>query len=290
MKKTYLLMATAIFCWSTVATITKILLGNLNSFQVLCISSFFAFLFLATFNVVTGRIKKMKSYSAKDYIISVAVTIPSTFFYYVFYYLGTDLMPASQAFIVNYLWPIMSVLFACIILKEKLTLRIIGAILISFVGVLISILDSLGTMDSSMLLGGFFCLMGAMSYGIFTALTKKYDYDKWLIMMLGFLSSFVLTFIINAFSHRLFVPAPLEVVGFAWNGIFTMAIASVCWTSALQRGNTAKISNFAYITPFLSLVWTALFLHEKITVYSIAGLIVIVAGILIQATNKKEVK
>ncbi len=232
----------------------------------------------------------MKKYTLKDYLLSVVITLPSTVFYYVFYYLGTNLMPASQAFIVNYLWPIMSVLFACIILREKLTVRIISAILISFLGVLISMMNSFGKTETSMLLGGFFCLLGAMSYGIFTSLNKKYNYDKWLIMMVGFFSSFVLTFIINAFEHKLFIPSFTEMMGFAWDGIFTKALASVCWTMALQKGNTAKISNFAYITPFLSLVWTSVFLHEKITLYSIAGLIVIVAGILIQTTNKRTEK
>ena len=50
--------------------------------------------------------------------------------YYVFYYTGTSNMPASQAFIVNYLWPIMSVVFACIILKEKMTVPKIFALFV----------------------------------------------------------------------------------------------------------------------------------------------------------------
>lgn len=53
----------------------------------------------------------------------VTIGIPGTIFYYMFYYAGTDILPASQAFIINYLWPIMSVIFACIILREKLTAK-----------------------------------------------------------------------------------------------------------------------------------------------------------------------
>ena len=59
------------------------------------------------------------------------------FLYYSFYYIGMGRMLASQAFIINYLWPIMSILFAAILLKEKLTFRKGIAISLSFVGVMI---------------------------------------------------------------------------------------------------------------------------------------------------------
>lgn len=67
-----------------------------------------------------------------------------------------------------------------------------------------------------------------------------------------------------------------------------MATASTSWLFALACGKTAKVSNLAYITPFLSLVWTALVLKESISVYSVVGLIVIVLGIFIQLKDKEE--
>jgi len=66
------------------------------------------------------------------------------------------------------------------------------------------------------------------------------------------------------------------------------AIPFTTWALALEKGDTAKISNLAYITPFLSLVWTSLILKEKLNPYSILGLVIIVLGILIQI--KKEPK
>ena len=56
----------------------------------------------------------------------------------------------------------------------------------------------------------------------------------------------------------------------------------------LETGKTEKVSNLAYITPFLSLIWTALILKESFNIYSILGLIVIVLGIFIQMKDKKE--
>ena len=67
----------------------------------------------------------------------------------------------------------------------------------------------------------------------------------------------------------------------AWNGVAVCATAYAVWALALD-GDTAKISNLAYITPFLSLVWTYFLLGEPISLTCLLGLGVIVAGIFVQ--------
>ena len=293
MKKSYIFAGISILFWSTVATVTKLLLNSgHNSFQVLWISVLFAGLFLLGANMVTGKIKKLKKYTVKDFVISILIGLPGTFFYYVFYYGGAAILPASQAFIVNYMWPIMSVVFACIILREKMTLKKGIAIVVSFLGVGIVTGKELLAFSFDALTGVALCLLGAVSYGVFTALNKKYHYDKMLSMMLNYFVSFVITTVINAVTGGLFIPSLAELAGFAWNGIFTMAIACTAWVIALDNGNTAKISNLAYITPFLSLVWTWLVLGDQgiKDPYSLIGLTVIVLGIFIQLISFKKHK
>ena len=288
MKKPYFLAAVSIFFWSTVATVTKLLLGSMDSLQVLCISALFAGLFWLVINIVTGNIKKLKAYQAKDFLKTLLIGLPGTFFYYLLFYTGTDLMLASQAFIINYLWPIMSVVFACIILKEKMTLRKGIAIGMSFLGVIIVTGGDLAHFGGTTLLGAGCCVAAAVSYGLFTALNQKSGYDKRISMMIFYFVTFVLTLVINLATGNMPVLTGVQVLGMAYNGIFTMAIASTAWAIALESGKTAKISNLAYITPFLSLVWTAIFLKEQISIFSVAGLAVIVLGIFIQLKDKKE--
>ena len=271
------------------ATVAKLLLnGSINNFQLLWASSFFAFLFLFFVNLFSGKLKLLRTYRAKDLLLSAAIGLPGTFFYYVFYYFGTSQMPASQAFIINYLWPIMCVAFAGIILKEKLAFRSILAIAISFSGIIVIMLGEIKTQSPGFLAGAVSCILGAVSYGIFTALNRKYVYDKSLSMMENYLVTFLLTTLINAASNRLFFPTLLQCIGLSWNGIFTMAIANTIWILALERGSTGKISNLAYITPFLSMVWVSLFLKETLTLSSILGLAVIILGIVIQLTSGKQ--
>ena len=290
MKKSYFFAAVSILFWSTVATITKLLLNGLNNFQVLWVSSFFAGAFLWIVSIFTGRVKMLKQYSLKDFLITMLIGLPGTFFYYIFYYAGTDILPASQAFIVNYMWPIMSVVFACIVLREKMTLKKAVAIAVSFLGVGIVTGKDIFSGGSNVIIGVLCCFLGAVSYGLFTALNKKFHYDKILSMSVNYLVTFMLTTLINGIGGDLFLPSALQTAGFAWNGIFTMAIACTAWVIALDNGNTAKISNLAYITPFLSLVWTFLILDDQgiKNPGSLIGLCVIVAGIFVQLINFKK--
>ena len=288
MKKAYLYAGVSIFVWSTIATVSKLLLGQYNSFNILMFSSFFAFIMLFIVNTVTRRLKILKTYTLKDYLTTILICSPGTFFYYVFLYSGTAKMEASQAFIINYLWPIMSVLFAAIILKEKLTVRKCIAFALSFLGVFTVAGGELFKFNANSVLGVVFCVSAAVSYGLFTALCRKYNYDYKISMMLSFFVTFVLTVILHLF---LGMPQGVEaahLLGFAWNGFFTMATGTVTWALALKYGGTAKISNLAYCTPFLSLFWTFIILKEPIKPLSVLGLIIIIVGIFIQLKDHKK--
>lgn len=69
-------------------------------------------------------------------------------------------------------------------------------------------------------------------------------------------------------------------------GVCNTAIGFVAWDLAMKTGDTAKVANLAYITPFLSLVVAYFLLGDPITIWSVGGLTVIVAGILLQLKDK----
>lgn len=291
MKKEYIYAGISIFLWSTTATVTKLLLGSLNSMQILAVSSFFAFIFLLILNLFKKKLGELKKYKIKDYLQIAGMGTLGVFLYYLFLYLGTNKMLASQAFILNYLWPMMTVVFACIILKEKMTLRKILAIVLSFVGVVIVTANgNLLNVNHNTLIGALFCILAAISYGLFSVLNKYKGYDKYASMMLYYLTTFIICIIYLLITRTTIDIGIGQAGGLLWSGIATSAIAFTTWALALQKGDTAKISNLAYITPFLSLVWTYFFLKENISIYSVIGLVVIVLGIFIQLKDKKVEK
>lgn len=288
MKKSFILAGVSILLWSTMATVSKLLLGSMSGMQVLCVSSLFASVFLFVLGICNGKVSAMRHLCTKDYLKMTVAGLPGTFLYYMFYYIGAARLPASQAFIINYLWPIMSVVFACILLKEKLTIRKIIAIAMSFLGVITVAGGELASFNLQTLFGMLFCIGAAVSYGLFTALNQKWHYDKFVSLMLSFVGAFGLSLIINLAMGTDMSIGTFEALGLGWNGLTVMAIATVTWALALDSGKTAKVSNLAYITPFLSLVWTAIFLKEPINPWSVLGLAIIVLGIFVQLKDGKN--
>lgn len=287
MKKEYIYAMISIFLWSTTSTITKLLLKKLDSMQILLISSLFAFIFLFIVNLFKGYLKEIKKYNVKDYFEIAILGMLGTFLYNLFLYLGIDTLDASQAFILNYLWPIMIVIFACLILKEKLTKRKIIAILLSFIGViLVTTNGNLFKVEINSIIGMIYCILAAVSYGLFSVLNKKKNYNNYISMMLFYFTSFCISLIYSLLTKKIFIPELNQLLGLLWRGIFTCAIAFTSWAIALKKGDTIRISNMAYITPFLSLVWSSVILKENIKITSILGLIIIVLGIFLQMRNK----
>lgn len=287
MKKAYFYGGIAIFFWSTIAAATKLMLGSLDSMQILSITMLFAAVALFFANLVKGNLKWLRTYKVSDYLYMTVLGTLGLFLYNIFLYVGIDSMLASQAFIINYLWPIMTVVFACLILKEPMTAKTAIAIAMSFLGVIIVTADGgLGGLSGSSLTGALCCTMAAVSYGLFSVLNKRKGYDSLFSMLIYHIVAFVLSTLFNAVSGGLFVPAASQLPGLLWIGVGTSAIAYTFWAMALAKGNTAKISTMAYITPFASLIWTAVLLHEPIRWTSVLGLVVIMAGILLQLKQK----
>lgn len=282
MKKSYVYAALAIVLWSTMPTISKLLLGEMDSYVLLLVSSLFASAALLLVNLLSKKLRVMRGYSVKDYLRMAVIGLPGVFLYYAFYYAGTERMPASQAFIVNYLWPIMSIVFSCILLKEKMTPRKGIAVAMSFAGVFTVAGGDVLRFELNTALGVLFCFCAAVCYGLFTALNKKSSYDEQVSMMVAMAVAALPSLAIVIMRGGSLAISPSQIPGILWNGVFTMALANLSWALALASGSTAKVSNLAYITPFLSLLWTFFVLKEKIEPLSVIGLCMIVLGIFIQ--------
>jgi len=288
-EKQYKYVAVPIMFWGTLATLNKLLLKSLDAMFVLAVSSIVAFIFLFIFNLVTGKLRKLKTYSLSDIVRMVALGILGFFCYNLFYLLGIDVLSAQEAMILNYMWPAMIIIFSCIILKEIMTLKKIAATLMSIVGVIVVASEGdISKIASGNLKGIVFCLLAAVSYGLYSVLNKKEDFDKSIAIMIGYLSTAIIAFICIAITGTESTINLGIVFGILYNGIACNAISYLFWVLALDKGNTAIISNLAYLTPFISLIICAVILHENISWYSIIGLVMIVSGIFVQSVGKKK--
>ena len=287
MKKSYFYAFVSVFFWSTTTSVSKLLLHSISTMQVMAVSSVFAALFLLLVNVKKGNLQQLKDYKVRDYLVLAGVGFVGMFLYRMLLFFGVARMLASQAMIVNYLWPIMAVLAGCVILKEKLTVRKGIAVLMSFLGVVIVTTGgNLSGLSGTDLTGTVCVAVAAVFYGLFVAINKGLHYDSFVSMMLYNTVAAVCAIVGTLLSGETLLLTLPQNLGLVWVGVCNTAIGFVAWDLAMKTGDTAKVANIAYITPFVSLVVAYFLLGEPITLWSVGGLMVIVAGILLQLKDK----
>jgi len=288
-NKAYLYALSATLLWGSTAAVVKLLLKNLNSLQILLFASFFASISLFIIVLIQEKLPIIKSYQIKDYLKFAYMGFIGVFVYYLFLYIAISYLKAQEAFVINYLWPVMIIIFAIPILGEKFTYKKLLAVIFSFFGVvIIATQGNLQQLHFEKPIGVIFAIIAAMSYGLFSVLGKKQNYDKTTSMFFYYLFTFIYTLIaILLFS---FIPKieNLQILGLMWTGIFTSGGAFLLWFLALKYGDTAKIANIAFLTPFFSLVYIYFLLHETILISSLIGLLFIFIGIFMQNYKKSD--
>lgn len=289
MKKNYIYAILTVIIWGTTAPIAKTILTNIPNLQTLAISSLFAFIFFVVLNTINGSMKQLRQYSIKDYLIMIGLGFLGLFLYSSLYYFGISELTSQEACIINYLWPIMLVLFSSIILKEKMTVKKIIALMMSFIGIIILVIGNQTISSENALLGVICCIIAAACYGLFSVLNKKYNYNQNIAMMIIWVTTLVCSFGLGMFTEQWQPIIGMQWIGLMWLGVVTDAIAYLLWAIALNdASNSAIIANLAYLVPFISIVFSAIFLKEKITLNAIVALVLIVGGILFQSIEKSQ--
>ena len=292
MKKTvnvYIFAILSIICFSLSPTISKYFFDGIDSFDINAWSMIPSKLLFLAILIRNRKICQLKKASAKHILIMTGIGLTGVFVYLVALQFGYSVMPGQQAFVINYLLPAMIIVWARILLQEKVNAGKWCAILLSFLGVVIVVLNG----DPSQLAGGTFsgviaCVIAAVSYGFYSAMSKKMHYDTEMLLFLAFAASMILCFAVAAMRGAPTIPTVFTGTGYLIFGLLTNGIAYLFWMLALKNGNTALISNLAYLTPVISLGLTHIFLGEEITLHSVVGLGVILLGITLQAVFSRE--
>lgn len=278
----------AALLWGSTAAVVKLIGSGINNIQILFFTSAIASISLALIVTFQKKWHTIAGYRAKDYVRFAYMAFIGVFLYYMLLYAALQLVPGQEAFVVNYTWPIWVIVFAVLILKEKLTPIKVLAIGLSFIGVYVVITRGhITSFDFSAIWGNILALIAACAYGLFSVLSKRNDDEKVTSTLFFYLFAFVYTSVYLGVFSSLPSPTPSEWLGLLWLGIATSGIAFVLWQLALKHGETSKVSNIVFITPFLSLVYLAVLAKEKILLSSVIGALLIVGGLVIQSVQSR---
>jgi drug/metabolite transporter (DMT)-like permease len=287
--KSFFYLGLCILSWGLIPVVTKNILVELNNLQMLFYSTFFSCIVMSSIVLFQKKTSILATYSIRDYAKVGTLGFLGTYLYYVLLYGALALTSASEGFILAYTWPMLVIILAFPLLKERLTIIKLCSILISFLGIVVIVTHGrIFTLSFTNLQGDILALGGAGVFALFSVLGKKYRYDQVVSVFIYFVTALV--FIIPT----LFIFSWLKMPSFhVWlwlilNGFLVNGISYIFWFKALEYGDTSVVSNALYLTPFLSLVYIRLFLGEQILISSIVGLVIIVSGIILQSVGMRR--
>ena len=283
MKKQHLYGVIAILIWATAAPTAKALLSGLPNYEAIAIPCLFAAAFMLTANTLNGKIRLLRRCTAKELAIMAGLGVLGPFLNAAFYYEGLTRLSSQEACVMNYLWPIMLVLFSVLLLGERMTGAKAAAMLCSFAGVAVMSSGGAAQSGGGRPMGIVCCILGAVCYGLFSVLNKKANLDQTVTMMVLWPTTAACALLAGALTETWVPIRGMQWLGLAWLGIASNAVAYLLWAWALGgERETAFIANLAYLTPFLSVVISAIFLKEGLQLRALAALVLIVGGILLQ--------
>ena len=283
-NKAYLFAGIAIFFWSTVATAFKLALEHLEPIQLVFYSTLFSVIVLFFIALIQGKIGLIKSFSKRALMQCAFLGLLNPCLYYIILFKGYDILPAQEAMVINFSWPIMIVILSIPILKQKIDIKSFLSIIVCYVGVVvIASKGDVFSMQFESLLGVGYILMTTVIWSLFWLFNSKNSNDSVVSLFLIFLFSLPYILIIVYLSDSFVIPSLKGVIGSAYIGLFEMGVTVVLWQLALKTSTTvSRVASLVFITPFLSLLILHFVLKEDILASTIFGVMLICLGLILQ--------
>lgn len=203
-----------------------------------------------------------------------------------FQFVGTKLSTAANGSLVTSATPAFILLFAWLILRERITLRRLLALVISTLGVIAVIDPRSARLDPGLFLGNLSLLAAALTWALYSVLirvvTRQIDViSVSLIAFLGGLPIVVPASAVELSSGSVGAITLGIVAGVLFLGLIATAVAMVMWNNsfALLDASIASLTFFAQPVVGSFLGW--LLLKEAITPLFLVGGLLIAVGLLV---------
>jgi drug/metabolite transporter (DMT)-like permease len=283
-SKAYIYALLSVLLWSTVATAFKLGLMVLSPLYLILLASAFSLLVFFAVILIQGKVRELFTVTLSGLGKSAILGALNPFGYYLILFQAYNRLPAQVAQPLNMIWPVTLALLSAPLLKQKITVRNIVAILVSFVGVIfISSQGSLSGMGNTNLTGALLAVGSSVIWALFWILSVLDKRDEIFKLFWNFAFGLVYLLIAAFLFTDFRLPDSKGLPAAIYIGLFELGITYILWMKAMQLSeNNAKTGNLIFLSPFLSLVFIHFILGESIFFTTFIGLAFIISGIWYQ--------
>jgi len=240
---------TAILMWSLLAVLT-VATGRIPAFQLAAMT--FAIGALVGSLTWIGRPEALAALRQEP--LAWIVGVGGLFGYHALYFLALRFAPPAEAGLLNYLWPLLIVLFSSLLPGERLARHhIIGALLGLIGTVLLFAGNSTSGFTSGQLPGLFAAFVAAFVWAAYSVMSRKLKSVP-TDAVAGFclVTALLAVLVHGLVEDTLWPDTPVQWLAIAALGIGPVGAAFYAWDIGMKRGDIRVLGAASYATPLLS--------------------------------------
>jgi drug/metabolite transporter (DMT)-like permease len=201
-------------------------------------------------------------------------------------FLGTKLSTAANGSLVTSATPAFVLLFAWMLLKERITTRRLIALIVATLGVVAVIDPRTAQLDPELFLGNLFLIGAAITWALYSVLVRKVtqNIDVLLFSLVAFIGGLPVTLPSGTWEWSTLGVGeitPGVVGGVLFLGVISTALAMVLWNTAFAYLDASLASLTFFAQPVVGSLLGWLFLGETITPLFLLGGLLIGMGLII---------
>lgn len=278
-----------VLLWGTTFVFTKSLLAAFSPIEILFIR--FLLGYLALWAV---RPRVLKTAGKGEELLFAAAGLCGVTLYYLCENIALTFTLASNVGVIVSTAPLFTALLAFRFLgDEKPGPRFFLGFAAAIGGV--ALVSGLGSGMALDLRGDLLSLFSAFVWGIYSILSRKFNalgYDAILctrrVFFYGLLFMIPALFFMDFHPRLAALTAPANLLGILYLGLGAGAACFVTWNLAVKRLGALTTSVYIYLVPLVTVVASALVLHERMTPASLAGMALILAGLFLSQDWSKK--
>jgi drug/metabolite transporter (DMT)-like permease len=242
--------AGAVLLWSSLAVLATAG-GPVPPFQMVAMA--FALAFLLAAGTWVGRGESIVAHLRLDRRVW-ALGIAGLFGYHACYFAALQLAPPVEANLINYLWPLLIVVFAGLLPGERLTAWHVGGALAGFAGCVV-LIGAVGWGVRPEYIGGYLiAAAAAVIWAAYSVLSRRFG-DVPTDAVGAFCgATAVLAFLAHLVFETTYWPQGGEWLAVLGLGLGPVGAAFFLWDVGMKRGDIKALGALSYATPLLSTV------------------------------------
>ena len=277
-----LFLSLAASIWGGMFVVVKVVVSIIPPVELVWLRYLIAFFALLGFSIVS---KTKWHIRVKDLGMIFLIGLIGNTISIVFQETGTWLSSAQTGAVITSATPTFMIIFAWIILKEKLTVVKLISVLTATVGVLLIV--GVHFSGKNMKLGSLCLVIAALTWALMSVLIKKVS-DQYSSLQITIMSTFVAIICLSpyvlthlAVLQKVDFSQPKVFLSLLYLGIISTALAFVLWNKGLTLMNAGSSGLFFLFQPLVGTLLGWLFLGESISWMFLVGSLLVVSSIWI---------